>query len=86
MPGNPYDGHTLGKVIPAMTRQIGASLTRVIADAGHRGHNARPRRQWPSKSGKTLHRTDIEFNQPKTRSLPCSAGFAPTDNAVSLGL
>jgi IS5 family transposase len=40
LPGNPYDGHTLDKVIPAMTRQIGASLTRVIADAGYRGHNA----------------------------------------------
>jgi hypothetical protein len=35
-----YDGHTLAKVIPAITQQIGASLTRVIADAGYRGHNA----------------------------------------------
>jgi IS5 family transposase len=42
LPGNPYDGHTLAKVIPAMTQQIGASLTRVIADAGYRGHNAPP--------------------------------------------
>ena len=40
LPGNPYDGHTLAKVIPAMTRQIGTSLTRVIADAGYRGHKA----------------------------------------------
>jgi IS5 family transposase len=42
LPGNPYDGHTLATVIPAMTRQIGASLTRVIADAGYRGHKAPP--------------------------------------------
>ena len=41
LPGNPYDGHTLAKVIPAITKQIGVSLTRVIADAGYRGHNAR---------------------------------------------
>ena len=39
-PGNPYDGHTLASVIPAITQQIGASLTRVIADAGYRGHKA----------------------------------------------
>jgi IS5 family transposase len=40
LPGNPYDGHTLAKVIPAITQQIGAPLTRVIADAGYRGHKA----------------------------------------------
>ena len=40
LPGNPYDGHTLASVIPAITQQIGASLTRVIADAGYRGHKA----------------------------------------------
>ena len=44
LPGNPYDGHTLAKVIPAMTHQSGTSLTRVIADAGYRGHNAPPTR------------------------------------------
>jgi transposase, IS5 family len=37
---HPYDGHTLATVIPAITRQTGASLTRVIADAGCRGHKA----------------------------------------------
>jgi IS5 family transposase len=40
LPGNPYDGHTLAKVIAAITEQIGVSLTRVIADAGYRGRNA----------------------------------------------
>jgi len=40
LPGNPYDGHTLATVVPAITRQIGASLTRVIADARYRGHKA----------------------------------------------
>src|SRR3546814_10530690 len=41
LPGNPYDGHTLAKVIPAAEAQIGASLSRIVADAGYRGHNAR---------------------------------------------
>jgi IS5 family transposase len=40
LPGNPYDGHTLATVIPAITRQIGVNLRRVITDAGYRGHNA----------------------------------------------
>jgi IS5 family transposase len=42
LPGNPYDGHTLATVLPAITRQSGTSLIRVIADAGYRGHNAPP--------------------------------------------
>jgi transposase, IS5 family len=40
LPGNPHDGHTLAAVVPAIIRPIGASLTRVIADAGYRGHKA----------------------------------------------
>lgn len=40
LPGNPYDGHTLKAIIPAITGQIGVSLRRVIADTGYRGHNA----------------------------------------------
>lgn len=40
LPGNPYDGHTLARIIPAAEAQIGASLARIVADAGYRGHNA----------------------------------------------
>jgi IS5 family transposase len=40
LPGNPYDGHTLGKLIPAIEAQIGNNLARIVADAGYRGHNA----------------------------------------------
>ena len=40
LPGNPYDGHTLATVIPAMEKLTGATITRAIADAGYRGHNA----------------------------------------------
>jgi IS5 family transposase len=40
LPGNPYDGHTLAEVIPAMEAQNGAEIMRVVADAGYRGHNA----------------------------------------------
>ncbi len=40
LPGNPYDGHTLETIIPAIIPQTGGSLARVIADAGYRGHKA----------------------------------------------
>jgi IS5 family transposase len=42
LPGNPYDGHTLAKVIPEMEALIGNVIERLIADAGYRGHNASP--------------------------------------------
>jgi transposase, IS5 family len=40
LPGNPYDGHTLATIIPAIETAIGASLGKIVADAGYRGHNA----------------------------------------------
>jgi IS5 family transposase len=39
LPGNPYDGHTLGTVILQMQALIGNILHRCITDAGYRGHN-----------------------------------------------
>jgi IS5 family transposase len=40
MPGNPYDGHTLGVALPETEKHIGATIKRVVADRGYRGHNA----------------------------------------------
>ena len=40
LPGNPYDGHTLATVIPAIEHMIGNTIERAITDAGYRGHNA----------------------------------------------
>jgi len=45
-PGNPCDGHTLAVVLPDMERQIGATIKRVVADRGYRGHNAPERRKF----------------------------------------
>ena len=42
LPGNPYDGHTLATVIPAMEDMIGNTIERLLADANYRGHNAPP--------------------------------------------
>ncbi|MBB5578068.1 IS5 family transposase [Rhizobium paranaense] len=40
LPGNPYDGHTMATVIPDMEKTMGNELSRILADAGYRGHNA----------------------------------------------
>lgn len=40
LPGNPYDGHTLATILPAIENSIGANLAKIVADAGYRGHNA----------------------------------------------
>ena len=40
LPGNPYDGHTLATVIPAIETTIGAELARIVTDAGYKGHHA----------------------------------------------
>jgi IS5 family transposase len=40
LPGNPYDGHTLEKVVPDIEKQVGATIKRLVADKGYRGHNA----------------------------------------------
>jgi IS5 family transposase len=42
LPGNPYDGHTLDKVIPAIEQLVGNTIERLHTDAGYRGHNAPP--------------------------------------------
>jgi IS5 family transposase len=40
LPGNPYDGHTLETVLPGIEAITGATLSRILADAGYKGHNA----------------------------------------------
>jgi transposase, IS5 family len=45
LPGNPYDGHTLGDVIEATEKLTGSTIERVYVDKGYRGHDtANPRR------------------------------------------
>ena len=42
LPGKPYDGHTLGVVIPQIESTIGVAPQRIYCDAGYKGHNAPP--------------------------------------------
>ena len=40
LPGRPYDGHTLKTILPEIEAHTGATLKRILADAGYKGHNA----------------------------------------------
>ncbi|MDU1693442.1 MAG: transposase, partial [Bradyrhizobium sp.] len=45
LPGNPYDGHTLGSIIEATEKLTGCAIERAYVDKGYRGHTTeRPRR------------------------------------------
>jgi len=45
LPGNPYDGHTLGAVIEATETLTGCAIERAYVDKGYRGHKTEnPRR------------------------------------------
>ena len=45
LPGNPYDGHTLGSIIEDTERLTGREIERAYVDKGYRGHAAaNPRR------------------------------------------
>jgi IS5 family transposase len=80
LPGNPYDGHTLATVIPAITEQIGVSLTRVFADAGYRGHNAPPGAGLRAKA-----RRDGADQARTATTLGCRAGDRPSEGGAQNG-
>ncbi len=45
LPGNPYDGHTLGDIINSPETLTGCAIERAYVDKGYRGHKtANPRR------------------------------------------
>jgi len=67
LPGNPYDGHTLATVIPAMQAIIGNTLDRVIADAGYRGHNAAPEYQFKVYTAGQKRRTTPQIKRDMRR-------------------
>src|SRR5256884_9197911 len=42
LPGNPYDGHTLGAVVEATEGLTGRTIERAYVDKGYRGHHPKP--------------------------------------------
>jgi hypothetical protein len=72
LPGNSYDGHTLGTVIPAMEQMIGNTIERALTDVGYRGHNAPPAALRERTRWRRLHQSLRRFRRPRQRRLALS--------------
>jgi hypothetical protein len=87
LPGNPYDGHTLGTVIPHMQALIGNVLDRCITDAGYRRHNACPitssRSTPPGQKSRVTPQIKRESKR-RTPSSPPPQGNATAWAAITL--
>ena len=79
LPGNPYDGHTLATVIPEIETQIGANLTRIVADRGYRGHNAPPDHKF-----KVYHLRPEDAASPRPSSANCAAAPPSSRSSATL--
>jgi IS5 family transposase len=81
LPGDPCDGRTLKTVIPEIETQIGASLVRIVADHGYRGHNAPPDPQMkvlsPARSAASPRPSSATYAAAR-RSSPSSATPNPS--------
>ena len=67
LPGNPYDGHTLAGVIPAIEQLVGNTIERLHADAGYRGHNAPPEYKFKIYTSKQKRRVTPQIKREMKR-------------------
>ena len=67
LPGNPYDGHTLAEVVPAIEQLVGNSIERLHADAGYRGHNAPPDYQFKIYTSRQKRRVTPQIKREMRR-------------------
>jgi transposase, IS5 family len=67
LPGNPYDGHTLARVIPAIEALLGNTIERLHTDAGYRGHNAPPEYKFKVYTAKQKRRVTPQIKREMQR-------------------
>ena len=67
LPGNPYDGHTLARVIPAIEALLGNTIERLHTDAGYRGHNAPPEYKFKVYTAKQKRRVTPQIKREMKR-------------------
>jgi IS5 family transposase len=68
IPGNPYDGHTLAHIIPAIEELLANKIERAHVDAGYRGHNAPPDYQFKVYTSKQKRRLTPQIEHEMTRA------------------
>jgi transposase, IS5 family len=67
LPGNPYDGHTLARIIPAIEALLGNTIERLHTDAGYRGHNAPPEYKFKVYTAKQKRRVTPQIKREMRR-------------------
>jgi IS5 family transposase len=67
LPGNPYDGHTLARVIPEIEALLGNTIERLHTDAGYRGHNAPPEYKFKVYTAKQKRRVTPQIKREMRR-------------------
>jgi IS5 family transposase len=67
LPGNPYDGHTPARIIPAIEQLVGNEIERLHADAGYRGHNASPEDKFKVYTSKQKRRVTEQIKREMRR-------------------
>ena len=80
LPGNPYDGHTLAGVIPAIEQLVGNTIERLHADAGYRGHNAPPDYKFKIYTSKQKRRVTPQIKREMRRRSAIEPVIGHTKN------
>jgi len=80
LPGNPYDGHTLAKVIPGIEQLVGNEIKRIHADAGYRGHNAPPEYKFKVYTSKQKRRVTPQIQREMRRRSAVEPVIGHTKN------
>ena len=75
LPGNPYDGHTLARIIPAIEQLLGTNIERAHVDAGYRGHNAPPDYQFKVYTSKQKRRLTPQIEREMRRRSAVEPGI-----------
>ena len=79
LPGNPYDGHTLGTVIEETQALTGRDIERVYVDKGYRGHDApKPLRVFLSGQKRGVH-GQIKKELRRRSAIEAAIGHMKTD-------
>jgi IS5 family transposase len=79
LPGNPYDGHTLGTVIAETEALTGREIERVYVDKGYQGHDApKPLRVFKSGQKRGVH-GQIKKELRRRAAIEAVIGHCKTD-------
>jgi IS5 family transposase len=90
LPGKPYDGHTLARIIPEIEELVGNTIERLHTDAGYRGHNGSPEYAFKIYTSKQKRRVTPQIKREMRRraaiSFITASGGSPSNPRPCWGL